>query len=75
MADREERLTLAVEGIVCSGCAMDMETVLRDTDGILDVQVSYAHGTIIVDYDPTETSREAVITKVRGFNFKTRILE
>jgi P-type Cu+ transporter len=75
MATREERLTLEVEGIVCSGCAMDMETVLRDTDGILDVEVSYAAGTVVVDYDPDEISRESVLAKVRGFNVKTRIRE
>jgi copper chaperone CopZ len=74
MAAHEERLTLEVEGIVCSGCAMDMETVLRDTAGILEVEVSYAAGTIIVDYDPAEISRESVIAKIKGFNFKTRVL-
>jgi copper chaperone CopZ len=64
-----------MEGIVCSGCAMDMETVLLDTDGILAAEANYAIGRITVDYDPDEISRDSVIAKVRGFNFKTRVLD
>lgn len=67
----EKTLKLLVEGIVCTGCAMDMETVLNDTDGILESSVSYQDGIITIVFDPDEIEEEKVVAKVRSFNFKT----
>ena len=72
MSVQKTQLILQVDGIVCTGCAMDMETVLRDTDGILEVTVSYADGTVAIVYDPTEIDQETIIAKVNGFGMKTR---
>lgn len=33
-----------VEGIVCTGCAMDMENVLLDLDGIEEASVNFRTG-------------------------------
>jgi len=44
------KLSLQVEGISCTGCAMDMETVLRNTSGILKATVSYTTGLIDIEY-------------------------
>lgn len=74
MTAKEARLTLEVEGIVCTGCSTDMETVLRDTDGVLDVTVSYADGTVVIIYDPAEINQEALLARVDGFGMKTRIV-
>lgn len=74
MTAQEAHLTLQVEGIVCSGCATDMETVLRGTDGVLDVAVSYADGTMAIIYDPTEINQEALLTRVGGFGMRTRVV-
>lgn len=72
MSVQEARLDLQVEGIVCSGCAVDMEAVLRDMDGIFEVTVSYADGTVMVVYDPATISPEIIIVKINGFGMKTR---
>ncbi len=75
MTAQEAQITLQVEGIVCSGCGADMETVLRDTDGILEATVSYADGTVVIIYDPDEINPEALLTKVNGFGMKARIAD
>ncbi|MBU0728850.1 MAG: heavy-metal-associated domain-containing protein [Proteobacteria bacterium] len=67
-------LRLLVEGIVCTGCAQDMETVLKDTEGILDVSVDYAEGTITMEYEPDEISEKELFIKVRKFGFNTKII-
>lgn len=61
---------MQVEGITCSGCALDTENILLDTDGVLEAGVNFAAGTLAITYDPDEISEKAVIARVRklGFN-------
>ena len=33
-----------VEGIVCTGCAMDMENIMLDMDGVEEASVSFSDG-------------------------------
>jgi len=72
--NKETNLLLEAEGIVCSGCATDMENVMRDMDGLLAVAVSYANGTIAVTYDPDEVSEAEILATVDRFGIKARIV-
>ena len=56
-----KEIKLKVREIPCTGCAEDMETVLRDEDGIVEVKVDYAGDMILIKYDPDEIDRHAVI--------------
>ena len=56
-----KEIKLKVEEIPCTGCAEDMETVLRDQDGILDVKIQYADDIVEIKYDTEEIERQAVI--------------
>ena len=64
------KLSLQVEGISCTGCAMDMETVLRSTNGILKAAVNYMTGIINIEYDPDELDGEQILAIVRKWGFK-----
>ena len=52
-----------------------METVLRDTDGIVDVSVNFADGMIAIEYEPEELDEQEVLARVRKLGFKTRIVQ
>lgn len=73
-SDTEREINLLVEGIVCTGCATDMETVMNDMDGVIETSVNYQQGIITVLFNPSEISENAVISKVKSFNFKTTVL-
>ncbi len=60
-----KEIKLKVDDIVCTGCAEDMETLLRDQDGILEANVSFANDTIELKYDAEEIERAAVIQAAR----------
>ncbi len=60
-----KEIKLKVDDIVCTGCAEDMETLLRDQDGILEANVSFANDTIELKYDAEEIERAAVIQSAR----------
>lgn len=68
--DDDNELTLQVEGIVCTGCATDMETVLKAVDGIESAGVDYGTGTVSIQYDPDEITREEVCFQVEKLGFK-----
>jgi len=63
-----------VEGIVCTGCAMDMENIMLDMDGVEDASVNFKDGVFSITYDPGEVEAEDIIKKVKKLGFKTKIL-
>ncbi len=64
------RLNLKVDGITCSGCAVDVVSVLKNSDGILDAEASYATGDVAVDYDPRELDEKQVLAIVKKLGLK-----
>ena len=67
-------ITFLVEGIVCTGCAMDMENIMLDMDGVEEASVNFADGIFSITYNPDEVGVNTIITKVKNLGFKTKIL-
>jgi copper chaperone CopZ len=63
-----------VEGIVCTGCAMDMENIMLDMDGVEEASVNFKDGIFSITYDPDAVAVKTIIKKVINLGFKTRIL-
>ncbi|UCD66190.1 MAG: heavy-metal-associated domain-containing protein [Deltaproteobacteria bacterium] len=63
-----------VEGIVCTGCAMDMENIMLDMDGVEEASVNFAEGVFSITYDPEEIELRTITKKVNNLGFKTKIL-
>lgn len=68
------KLSLQVEGISCTGCAMDIETVLSNRDGILKVTVGYATETIDIEYNPAETDSDKILSAIKKMGLKIKVL-
>lgn len=54
--------TIYVTGMTCGGCAISIEQVLKNTDGVEDVSVSFERGQVVVKYD----DRKATASKLRA---------
>jgi Cu+-exporting ATPase len=74
MTDGVKELEFLAPNISCSGCAEDMENVLRDRDGVLDAAVKYSDGSIRVTFDPNIIGREEVISAVHRLGFPAKIV-
>jgi len=74
MAENIQEIVFEVEGIVCTGCAMDMENVMLNVDGIEEASVNYAEGTFTIRYNADEIDAQNVFEKVKKLGFKTKIL-
>ncbi len=63
-------MNLKVDGITCSGCAVDIESVLKNTDGISGAEASYATGAIHIDYHPEEIDEKQVLDLIKRLGLK-----
>jgi Cu+-exporting ATPase len=63
-----------IEGITCTGCAMDMENILLDMNGVEEASVNYADGEFTILYDPGEIEAKTITKKVKILGLKTTLL-
>jgi copper chaperone CopZ len=61
--------TLKVSDMHCSNCAMRIENLEDDLPGVRSVSASYARGQVVVEFDETRTSLEAIIAAVRELGY------
>ena len=74
---REEimaEIKFLVDGIACTGCAMDMENILLGMNGVEEASINYREGIFSIVYHPDRIDREIIIKKVKLLGFKTEIL-
>ena len=74
MDENALEVTFQAEDITCSGCAGDMENILRETEGIIDASVDFAEETVWIKYDPQQLDRKRVFFAVRRLGYKIRVI-
>lgn len=72
--DGLKEIRLLAEEITCGGCAMDMENILRETDGIRHAEVRFPDGAILIRYDPQGIARDEVVSAVRRLGFPVKFV-
>ncbi len=65
-----KKLKVKVQGITCSGCAVDVATALKNKDGIMDAAADYLTGNVDVDYDPGELNEQQVLDLIHKLGLK-----
>lgn len=61
--------TLHVSDMHCSNCAMRIESLEDNLPGVKRVSASYARGRVVVEFDETRISLEAIIVAVRDLGY------
>jgi copper chaperone CopZ len=61
--------TFRVEGMNCSNCPMEVESIEDDLPGIKQVSASYQKGNMVVEFDETRVTEAQIIAAVvkRGY--------
>lgn len=59
-----------VEGMDCASCALKIETALDKVAGVTNIRVNYQTCMLSLDLDETQTSKEAVESKVTNLGYK-----
>ena len=56
--------TFRVEGMNCSNCPMEVESIEDDLPGIKQVSASYQKGQMVVEFDETLVSEAEILSAV-----------
>ncbi len=60
---------LLIDGIRCASCVWLNEKVLERTPGVLSARVNFATHRALVRWDPTKTSAEAILARIRSIGY------
>ena len=64
-----QNIHLKIDGMTCGGCANSVNRVLREINGVGDVQVDWQHGTATVQFDAAQTDVAALVDAVENAGF------
>jgi copper chaperone CopZ len=56
--------TFRIEGMSCSSCPMNIESIEDDLPGIKQVSASYQKGNMVVEFDETKVSETQILAAV-----------
>lgn len=59
---KAQKQSIPVTGMTCAACANSVETILKNTGGVINANVNFANNTALVEYD--ETTNPEVLQKV-----------
>jgi len=68
------KVTLAVSGMHCAGCARTIEGALADLPGVASAAVNFADQTASVEYDMTVLNIEDLLTAVEAVGYGATLL-
>jgi copper chaperone CopZ len=62
--------TFRVDGMHCSNCPMEVESIEDDLPGIKQVSASYQKGRMVVEFDETKVSEAQIIAAVQKHGYQ-----
>ncbi len=68
------RTTFKVEGITCAGCATDIATVLKNTEGVVSALVDYSICEITVEYDNDEINEQQIMNILTKLGLRVQVV-
>lgn len=63
-------VTFRVQGMTCGGCAITIEQVLKNTNGVEEARVSYERGEAWVKYDDRKLSAAKLREVINGSGYQ-----
>lgn len=69
----KEIIKLDITGMTCDQCAIGIEKMLSKNEGITEAKVSYKNGSCDCSFDPSKTSKEAIVNTINSTkNYKVK---
>ncbi len=70
-----EKITLSIDGMHCTACALRIEKALSKTEGVISAKVNFATEEAYVQYDPAAVSNEKLFSTVHNAGYKAVLKE
>lgn len=61
--------------MACGGCALDLETLLLQMDGLIEARASCREENVTVDYDPKEINEKEILAAIRKAGLRVTIIQ
>lgn len=67
--------TIAIEGMVCSGCVNSVTKALKSAPGVTKVDVQLKPGKAVIEHDPSKIKPEELVRVVNETGYTARLGE
>ncbi len=65
-------LEIAIDGMHCTSCSMNIDGELEDLAGVISAATSYAKQKTIVEYDPAVVTQESIKKVITDLGYTTK---
>lgn len=65
-----EKMELHIEGMHCGACAVGIQMLTSQMDGVKSVEVSYEGKKGTFEFDPAKVKKEDIITSIADLGYK-----
>jgi len=73
LASGINRVVIPVEGMTCATCEVGVRYALKSVNGVESARVSVATKTATVDYDPSKTNPEKLVTAINATGYRATL--
>ena len=65
-----EKIELNIEGMHCGSCAVGIQMIVSQMEGVASASSDYDKKKAWVEFDPVKTSKEAIIKAIEELGYK-----
>src|SRR5207253_6482162 len=73
LASGINRVVIPVEGMTCATCEVGVRYALKSVNGVESARVNAATKTATVDYDPSKTNPEKLVTAINATGYRATL--
>lgn len=67
-----EKVELKIEGMHCGACATGIQMLVSQMEGVASIFVDYEGEKGTVEFDPQNTSKEAIVKEIASLGYTAR---
>lgn len=68
-----KKLTVSIKGMHCTSCAINIDGVVEDIEGVLSANTSYAKSTTTIHYNPEQTNTNTILKAIKAAGYEGTI--
>ncbi len=65
-----EKITLNIQGMHCGSCAVGIQMLVSQMDGVKSVEVSYDEKRGVFEFDPVKTNKDAIVKSIAELGYQ-----
>ena len=65
-----EKIELKIDGMHCGSCAVGIQMLVSQMDGVKSVEVSYENKKGAFEFDPAKVTKDAIVKSIAELGYK-----